>query len=1256
MYEIYSIGDGAYLTAVLNAVAMLTGGDDMRDLAAIGFLIGVILVMFQGILQARFPPLQNVLVAWVIYMAMFGPTARVQVEDLYTGATRQVDNVPLGVAFVGSAMSRVGYGVTVLFEQAFSTPAMTDYGFAAPLQILQDVRKGTWSRTAQGKANEPTPGADMERSWSNYFADCVLWNVDTGRVSMDTILRDPAWHSAFDARGLVAVTTELWLGGAPVTRECTTAWGLLQPYTTTAYTPAIRRSLAATLDIDEANVDGAIQAALDALAGMGTDAQEYMVMASLAPFWTTGKANVYRELGNYAEAAMVEQAAQQRNSQWAAEERLFSRIVRPMMTFFEAFLFAISPLMMFAIGLGPVGIRMVGKYLVFALWIQLWKPIMAVIHLYVIMAAERKLDALQNVATGDVPIPSLSSIWKMDLILSDYLGTGGMLAASTPAISLMLIYGSAVTATHLAGRLKGDDHINEKMVSPDTMQPAAALTMGPLQAHTPLSGTVTPDAHQVMPSLNLASSTENSVRSAATAQAQSMETFRSTLASVASKSAQESNSAGSGGTRSWNVSTSNSEVDKFATERAESVREDLQINESYRDTMASAYSAGLKVAAAGGNSGAVQAAVKGVLGNSPVGRMVGAVAGAVSPHADGGIRGEYQSGSGVEDKITDGISKAIKADMSNSVELASRLATDARTSHENLFTQGVSQSDQSQLERTATDAVTSTKAFETAQATRTQYGMSTNIRADHLAQALVRDPKSWTKVNQEFDQRFGYLNGDLDRVADKYKHLLGTEKAYAFGMVSLLVGQDKPTIARMTPDEQQSAREFGYRLASQVPGFGQVDQVNPYANQGLVGAAPAFGQTRGSVRAGGLYDPRDEAASVPAQAASHYRTNRYLVSETDDEVRQRYQTGRDNQVLTEARQRAQFNEGRRDALGQQILEQGQLPQSLPAWTVEHVGGFIKDIADYARTVGFEWPTNTMEAIGRAAGAISAGQGLQGVLSAAGEDWGQARQEMMDVRLAAVRGTGERQLTDEQMNFYRAALDTHFPHLDGVQRTMGTDLASAREQLVAKEGPIGDAMANVLISAAVSQQDSGLGPLRAYNQAEVSQDKLRAQIEDLEKKGAEPRGGRVGGVMSDPEGASAMVQMARRLGLEPVEFVAMMSWESAGTLNPNKLGGDGGAYRGLIQFSPENQQRYGIREGQSIAEQMPAVERYLLDRGFIPGQHTIEHAYSAVLAGNASEKYWDRQDSNGTSVRNAAEKFRGGAHVDRAVKFLRNSLS
>jgi hypothetical protein len=144
------------------------------------------------------------------------------------------------------------------------------------------------------------------------------------------------------------------------------------------------------------------------------------------------------------------------------------------------------------------------------------------------------------------------------------------------------------------------------------------------------------------------------------------------------------------------------------------------------------------------------------------------------------------------------------------------------------------------------------------------------------------------------------------------------------------------------------------------------------------------------------------------------------------------------------------------------------------------------------------------------------------------------------------------------------------------------------------------------------------------------------------------------VQRDPAGAAAIVASAQRLQLDPVQLAALMSWESAGTLNPNVMGGDGGQYRGLIQFSPSNQRQYGINGNMSIAEQMPAVERYLLDRGFVPGQMDIRGAYSAVLAGNANQRYWNRTDSNGTSVNNAAGRFRSGEHYDRAARFLQNS--
>ena len=151
--------------------------------------------------------------AWLLYALMFGPTARVAIEDAYSGAVRVVDNVPLGPAAVGSLMSNVGYGVSRLFEQAFATPAMTDTGFADPLQALMSVRKGTLSRIALGSANSPTPGADIERSFINYVADCTLYDVDIGNRSIDDILRDPSWDTSDYRRRLQPFDSNIRRGG-----------------------------------------------------------------------------------------------------------------------------------------------------------------------------------------------------------------------------------------------------------------------------------------------------------------------------------------------------------------------------------------------------------------------------------------------------------------------------------------------------------------------------------------------------------------------------------------------------------------------------------------------------------------------------------------------------------------------------------------------------------------------------------------------------------------------------------------------------------------------------------------------------------------------------------------------------------------------------------------------------------------------------------------------------------------------------------
>jgi hypothetical protein len=141
---------------------------------------------------------------------------------------------------------------------------------------------------------------------------------------------------------------------------------------------------------------------------------------------------------------------------------------------------------------------------------------------------------------------------------------------------------------------------------------------------------------------------------------------------------------------------------------------------------------------------------------------------------------------------------------------------------------------------------------------------------------------------------------------------------------------------------------------------------------------------------------------------------------------------------------------------------------------------------------------------------------------------------------------------------------------------------------------------------------------------------------------------------DLAGAAALRVSAKRLGLDPVEYGALMDFESG--INPNRWGGAGGKYLGLIQFGPEERKRYHVQEGQTIGQQVQAAENFLLDRGFIPGQSDIRHAYSAILTGRADSSRWNLEDKNHTTVNKAVPLFKSGVHYERAKQFLQDSQS
>lgn len=653
--DIWCIGDLNYFVAVLNSLAMVAQSGLFEDLVRLGLILAVLAVMLQAVFMGNLSgglPLGRFIVAWVLFKLLFGTTATVWVYDTYSLQSMQVDNVPYGVAFVGSVASKVAHEITETLEQAFSTPSMTNNGFAAPLVVLSQVRQ---LYQGLGKIQD----GKVQKTLVEYVQKCTSVGIQLGTINGDSLqYQENPWQAMkFDSGIYYAMT---WLPGDPpggTLRTCTEAWNAIDNYLSGNFFYDWQGYLQIVF-CQQNNLtcdpQQTVQNALDALVTQQQDARNYMLAAVLLPAFEQGQINFNSELGKPELSVIIGQAREQRNVQWKAEASIFATVVRPMMAFFEGFMYAITPFMALLVAFVPSGLGLIFKYFSMFIWVQLWMPILAILNHYLQMIVQQKLTAL--VTQGGIAFTSIQGQLIGVSNLSDWLATAGMLASSTPAISLALLFGGAVTMTHLAGRLQSGDYVNEKIAAPDVVQPGAVMSMASRYQHDGTMGGRITGAEAVVPRIEVSEAATQTLQSSAAQVATAQQSFREAVGRMAAHGA-----LGSYGLSHRLQSTSGLEA--HSGERFDSTAAFAQMQ---------GHDLGLNQAETQQLTGILSANAAGSLSLSASGMAVGGTQGKGSLSGEAGLRGQLQSTFGADkaQRIMDSIQTNLNLSGNKSLQAA----------------------------------------------------------------------------------------------------------------------------------------------------------------------------------------------------------------------------------------------------------------------------------------------------------------------------------------------------------------------------------------------------------------------------------------------------------------------------------------------------------------------------------------------------------------------------------------------------------
>ncbi|MYM92699.1 conjugal transfer protein TraG N-terminal domain-containing protein [Duganella vulcania] len=747
-FWIYSIGDATMLTNAFTGVAMVFNDHgNVSAMVGMGLMFSLLVLGGRAIVKQRFD-LEYFFVGFVLYMLFFVPKVSVHVEDAYTASGQDIDNIPLGLAVPMSIVTRLGHYLTITYETAFSAPSMTTNGYLDSLNILAKMDGFSVGSAATGSGNS----GESRNSLVSYIAQCALYDANNPSPEQEV-----SWAK-------IQTSTDIW-GALRTTffnrfittyipdidppegtdRTCSDAYEALTLYLQGDFNSRWNDYLKYVF-----GKTSPAQSVSDAMVAVGVgsnSAQTFMMNALMRNLLNDGKSVYTASTGEVVLASMVTQAAEQRRYQWATEQTLFKEVARPLMAFIESFVVCLAPIMCFLVVIGPMGVDLAGKYFLSIVWISLWPPVMSIVNTYIYFAANKDVSSL--LSSAGIDPTTYSGMESLYTTVGSWIGTGGLMAASVPVLTLTLVYGGAVTASALASRMQSGQHINSKLAAPDIASAAPVVSQQSAMTNSPNIG-------------NFRSGLESGYVSYSFGQmADSAVSKRNSQIEAVSSNASTAYTSGFG------FNKNDTETNARYAELANSIRSGTSATDQTITSVVDGFAQSHNFNAQQTNALMVAARANGGLGT-----------GAAMPVAQGNIAATIASQTGLNSSDSMALAKQFTQQLTSQSGLQKSIAQDNSKTDGTRFSDQVSRVYGAELGRrvseTESAVSTASEAKEKVASVRSSFGASQNLPEYNLAKQLAEagdHGESLVKAARAggavYEQKFNSELEKLERLAPK---------------------------------------------------------------------------------------------------------------------------------------------------------------------------------------------------------------------------------------------------------------------------------------------------------------------------------------------------------------------------------------------------------------------------------------------------------------------------------------------------------